>query len=139
MSKISYLTQEGFDKLKANLEELKTTGRQEMARAIGEAREKGDLSENAEYDAAKDAQGMLEMKINELETALATARVIDISQIDTSKVTILSNVTIRNKKTKKDMTYTFVLMDATLQDGQKSISFVTDTHQDDVIKLFLNE
>jgi transcription elongation factor GreA len=108
MSKISYLTQEGFDKLKANLEELKTTGRQEMARAIGEAREKGDLSENAEYDAAKDAQGMLEMKINELETALATARVIDISQIDTSKVTILSNVTIRNKKTKKDMTYTLV-------------------------------
>lgn len=108
MANYTYLTQSGYDKLKAELEELKTTGRQEAARAIAEARAQGDLSENAEYDAAKDAQGMLEMKISELETVLSNARVIDESQLDDSKVAILSNVTIKNLKTGKEMTYKLV-------------------------------
>lgn len=108
MSGIEYLTKEGYEKLKSELDELKTTGRQKVARAIAEAREKGDLSENAEYDAAKDAQGMLELKINDLEKKLANARILDASQLDASKVTVLSNVTIRNKKTKKEMTYHLV-------------------------------
>jgi len=108
MANYTYLTQGGYDKLKAELEELKTTGRQEAARAIAEARSQGDLSENAEYDAAKDAQGMLEMKISELETVLSNARVIDESQLNDSKVAILSNVTIKNLKTGKEMTYKLV-------------------------------
>jgi transcription elongation factor GreA len=108
MSKYSYLTPEGYEKLKHELEELKTTGREEVAKAIAEAREKGDLSENAEYDAAKDAQGLLELKINEMEKVLANSRVLDSSQLDISKVTVLSKVTIRNKKTKKDVTYQLV-------------------------------
>ncbi|RME93656.1 MAG: transcription elongation factor GreA [Bacteroidetes bacterium] len=108
MSKYSYLTPEGYEKLKKELEDLKTYGREEVAKAIAEAREKGDLSENAEYDAAKDAQGLLELKINELEKVLANARVLDSSQLDISKVTVLSKVTIRNKKTKKEVTYQLV-------------------------------
>jgi transcription elongation factor GreA len=108
MANYTYLTQNGYNRLKAELEELKTTGRQEAARAIAEARAQGDLSENAEYDAAKDAQGMLEMKISELETVLANARVLDESQLDTSKVAIMSNVTIKNLKTGKEMTYKLV-------------------------------
>lgn len=108
MANYTYLTQGGYDKLKAELEELKTTGRQEAARAISEARSQGDLSENAEYDAAKDAQGMLELRINELETVFSNARVIDESLLDDSKVAILSNVTIKNLKTGKEMTYKLV-------------------------------
>ena len=108
MSNYSYLTKEGFEKLKADLDELKSVGRADAAKAIAEAREKGDLSENAEYDAAKNAQGMLEFKINELEKVLASARVIDESQLDDSKVTVFSNVTIRNNKTKKELTYKLV-------------------------------
>ena len=108
MANYTYLTQSGYEKLKAELDELKTTGRQEAARAIAEARSQGDLSENAEYDAAKDAQGMLELKINELETVLSNARVLDESQLDDSKVAILSNVTIKNLKTGKQMTYKLV-------------------------------
>lgn len=108
MSNYTYLTQGGYDKLRAELEELKTTGRKEAARAIAEARAQGDLSENAEYDAAKDAQGMLEMKISELETVLANARVIDESQLDASKVAIMANVTIKNLKTGKQITYKLV-------------------------------
>ena len=108
MSKYNYLTQEGYDKLSAELDELKTTGRAQVAKAIAEAREKGDLSENAEYDAAKDAQGMLELKINELEKVMANARVLDASQLDTSKVTVLCSVTIKNKKNGKQLTYQLV-------------------------------
>ena len=104
MSGITYMTQEGFDKLKSELEELKTKGREDVSKAIAEARDKGDLSENAEYDAAKNAQGMLELKINELERVFANARIIDESQLDTSKVTILSNVTIKNKKNNSEVT-----------------------------------
>ena len=108
MSGYNYLTREGYSKLKAELEEMKTTGRKEVARAIAEAREKGDLSENAEYDAAKDAQGMLEMRINDMEKVLANSRILDESQLDNSKVTVLSNVTIKNKKTGKQLKYKLV-------------------------------
>ena len=108
MSDISYMTAEGYEKLQSELDEMKTKGRDEISKAIAEAREKGDLSENAEYDAAKDAQGMLEMKINEMEKSLATARIIDKSQLDNSKVTILANVTIKNLKMNKELTYTLV-------------------------------
>lgn len=108
MNGYSYLTQEGYDKLKTELEDLKTRGRAEAARAIAEAREKGDLSENAEYDAAKEAQGLLELKINELEKILANARVLDQSVLDTSKVTVFCNVTIKNKKSGKQMSYKLV-------------------------------
>lgn len=105
---INYLTREGFDKLTAELDDLKTRGRAEAARAIAEAREKGDLSENAEYDAAKEAQGLLELRINDLEKQLSNARVLDASEVDTSKVTVLSKVTIMNKKNKAKMTYQLV-------------------------------
>ncbi|MEL6638497.1 MAG: transcription elongation factor GreA [Bacteroidota bacterium] len=108
MSRYTYLTQEGYDKLSAELDELKSDGRKKAAAAIAEAREKGDLSENAEYDAAKDAQGMLELKINELEKRLANARVLDASELDDSTVVVLSHVTIFNVKAKKEMTYQLV-------------------------------
>lgn len=108
MSGTTYLTQEGYDRMRAELEELKTNGRDEAARAIAEAREKGDLSENAEYDAAKDAQGLLELKINELEKVLANARILDETQINTEAVTLLSWVTILNKKTNKEVKYQIV-------------------------------
>lgn len=108
MSGYSYLTQEGYDKLKAELDDLKSNGRPEMAKAIAEAREKGDLSENAEYDAAKNAQGMLEMKINELEKVMGNARIIDETLLDTSKVSLLCNVTIKNIKTKAVISYKLV-------------------------------
>ena len=108
MALYSYMTQEGYDKLRAELDKLKTTGRSEAAAAIAEAREKGDLSENAEYDAAKDAQGMLEAKINELEKAMASARVIDKSELDTSQVTILSLIKLKNLKNQKEITYRLV-------------------------------
>lgn len=108
MSGTHYLTQEGYDKLLAELDHLKSVGRAEVAAAIAEAREKGDLSENAEYDAAKDAQGLLEMKINELEKIMANARVLDMSTLDTSKVTIMSKVTIKNPKNGATLVYQLV-------------------------------
>lgn len=120
---ISYITQEGYNKIKAELDMLKTKGRDEAAKAIAEAREKGDLSENAEYDAAKDAQGLLELKINNLEKTLANSRLIDSSQLDGSKVTILTNVTIKNMKTKKNMTYQLVSeSEANLKEKKISVS-----------------
>ena len=102
------MTKEGYDKLKKELDELKSNGRAEAAKAIAEAREKGDLSENAEYDAAKDAQGMLEAKISEMDKIMANARILDESQLDISKVTILSSVKLLNKKVNKEITYTLV-------------------------------
>lgn len=105
---INYLTKSGFEKLKSKLETLKTTGRAEAARAIADARAQGDLSENAEYDAAKDAQGMLELEISQIEETLANSRIVDESQIDTSKVAILSNVTIKNIKTGLEKTWKLV-------------------------------
>jgi transcription elongation factor GreA len=108
MSGISYFTQEGYDRLRAELDNLKSRGRQEVAKAIAEAKEKGDLSENAEYDAAKDAQGMLELKINEMEKALAGGRIISEAELDNSRVTILSAVTMRDVKTNKEFIYKLV-------------------------------
>lgn len=123
MSKVSYLTPEGYEKLKKELEVLKTDGRSEVASAIAEAREKGDLSENAEYDAAKEAQGLLELKINEMEKVLANARVLDSSQLDTSKVTVLSKVKIKNIKLKKEFTYHLVSeSEADLKAGKISVN-----------------
>ncbi len=122
MSTVSYYTQEGLDRLKAELNTLKTTGRTEMARQIAEARDKGDLSENAEYDAAKDAQGLLELKISKLEEVLSNARVLDESTIDTSKVSILSKVKIKNKKNGAQMSYTLVSEEeADLKSGKISV------------------
>ncbi|MEN0005568.1 MAG: transcription elongation factor GreA [Bacteroidota bacterium] len=108
MARIDYVTAEGYKKLKEDLDHLKSVGRQEAAKAIAEAREKGDLSENAEYDAAKDAQGMLEAKINDMEKRLAVARILDESTIDTSKVAVLCNVKIKNVKNGKEVTYKLV-------------------------------
>ncbi|MDH3708590.1 MAG: transcription elongation factor GreA [Cyclobacteriaceae bacterium] len=108
MSGISYYTEEGLQKLKDELNKLKTKGRSDIAKQIAEARDKGDLSENAEYDAAKDAQGLLELKIAKLEEVVGNARVIDESQIDTSKVSILSKVKIKNVKNGMEITYTIV-------------------------------
>ena len=122
MSKISYYTQEGLDKLKAELQELRTKGRADIARQIAEARDKGDLSENAEYDAAKEAQGLLELKIAKLEELLGNARLLDESNIDLSKVSVLSKVRIKNKKTKAEMTYTLVAQEeADLKAGKISV------------------
>ena len=97
MSNFTYYTEEGLKRIKDELSNLKTKGRAEMARQIAEARDKGDLSENAEYDAAKDAQGLLELKISKLEETVSNARVIDESNIDLSKVSILSKVKLKNK------------------------------------------
>ena len=108
MAEFNYMSKEGFDRLVNQLDELKVDGRKKAAQAIAEAREKGDLSENAEYDAAKDAQGMLEIKINELEKMLANARVLDLDKINTSVVSILTSVTIKNLKTGLNFTYKIV-------------------------------
>jgi transcription elongation factor GreA len=122
MAQVSYYTKEGLDKLKLELSELKTKGRAEIARAIAEARDKGDLSENAEYDAAKDAQGHLEAKIAQLETIVGNARVLDESSIDTSKVSVLSKVTIKNTKNGMKVTYTLVSEEeADLKAGKISV------------------
>ena len=120
---VSYMTHEGYEKLKAELDELKTKGRENVAKAIAEAREKGDLSENAEYDAAKNAQGMLEMKINELEKVFANSRIIDESQLDTSKVTVLTNVTIQNVNNGSEVTYKLVAeAEANLKEKKISVN-----------------
>jgi len=108
MAEYNYLTKEGFDRLVQELEDLKTRGRTEAARAIAEARDKGDLAENAEYHAAKDEQGMLELKISELERTLSNARVLDQSQLDTSRVVMFSKVTIKNVKNSGKLTYQIV-------------------------------
>jgi transcription elongation factor GreA len=108
MSKVSYYSEEGLKKLKAELDQLRDVERPKASQAIGEARDKGDLSENAEYDAAKEAQGMLEMKISKLEEVVSNARVIDESQLDTSKILIHSTVKLKNTKNKQIMTYKLV-------------------------------
>lgn len=108
MSKVSYYTPEGLQKLKEELAELKMKGRSEIARQLADARDKGDLSENAEYDAAKDAQGHLELKIAKLEEVVGNARIVDDSILDLSKALILSKVKIRNVKNNMVMDYTLV-------------------------------
>ena len=108
MADTSYFTQEGLDKLKAELDYLKKVERPGVSQQIADARDKGDLSENAEYDAAKEAQGLLEMKIAQMEEIVAHARVIDESKIDNSKVLILSKVKVKNIANKMEMEYTLV-------------------------------
>ena len=108
MSQISYFTEEGFQKVKDELNHLKKVERPSISQQIGEARDKGDLSENAEYDAAKEAQGLLELKISKLETLVANSRVVDQSELDTTKVLILSKVKIKNLANGVEMEYTIV-------------------------------
>jgi transcription elongation factor GreA len=108
MNEVKYFTKEGLEKLRDELEKLKSVERPAISHQIAEAREKGDLSENAEYDAAKNAQGMLELRISKLEEVLSNARVIDESQLDENKVSILTKVKLRNLKTKAEMSYTLV-------------------------------
>lgn len=108
MSSVSYYTEEGLQKLKDELQELKTKGRADMAKQIAEARDKGDLSENAEYDAAKDAQGLMEMRISELEKLVGNARVKKTEDVDLSKVSILSTAKIKNLKNGMEVKYTLV-------------------------------
>ncbi|MFV0377391.1 MAG: transcription elongation factor GreA [Mangrovibacterium sp.] len=108
MTKVTYITQEGLNKLKAELDHFLNVERPAISKQIGEAIEKGDISENAEYDAAKDAQGMLEAKIAVLRGKIANARIIDESKIDTDSVQILNKVTIKNKKNNATMVYTIV-------------------------------
>ncbi|MDR2885255.1 MAG: transcription elongation factor GreA [Rikenellaceae bacterium] len=122
-NEIVYLTENGYEKLKAELENMRSVERPAISAMIAEARDKGDLSENAEYDAAKEAQGMLEMRIAKLEATMAKARIIDESKIDTSKVQILNKVKLKNLSTGKEVTYTLVSEnEANLKEGKLSTS-----------------
>lgn len=121
MAGISYYTEEGLQNLKDELQHLKTKGRSDMSKQIAEARDKGDLSENAEYDAAKDAQGMMEMRIAQLEALLGNARVMKDENVDLSKVSILSTVKIKNMKNGMEVKYTLVSeKEADLKSGKIS-------------------
>ena len=123
MSKIAYYTQEGLQKLKDELNQLRDVERPKASQAIADARDKGDLSENAEYDAAKEAQGLLEMKISKLEETLSNARIIDESQLDTSKVLVLSTVKLRNQQNGREVSYTLVAeSEADLKAGKISVT-----------------
>jgi transcription elongation factor GreA len=123
MSDVSYYTAEGLKKLKDELSHLKDVERPKASNAIAEARDKGDLSENAEYDAAKEAQGMLEMKISKLEATLSNARLIDESQLDLSKVLVLSKVTIKNLNNQMQLKYTLAAeSEADLKSGKISVN-----------------
>lgn len=122
MSQVSYFTEEGLKKLKDELKTLKSIERPKISAQIAEARDKGDLSENAEYDAAKEAQGLLEMKISKMETLVVNARLIDETNMDNSKVFILSKVKIRNKTNKMEMNYTLVAeSESNLKEGKISV------------------
>ena len=122
MSKVSYYTEEGLKKLRAELDKLRDIERPKASQAIAEARDKGDLSENAEYDAAKEAQGMLEMQIAKLENTLANARIINESELDTSIVLVLSTVEVKNKANGAQMKYTLVAQsEADLKSGKISV------------------
>jgi transcription elongation factor GreA len=123
MSGFTYFTKDALEQLKGELQKLKTTERQAASKAIAEAREKGDLRENAEYDAAKEAQGLLEAKIQKLQSDLANARVMDQETIDTSKVSVLTKVTVTNLTNKKQMTYFLVSeKEADLKVGKISVT-----------------
>ncbi|MCH4551840.1 transcription elongation factor GreA [Aestuariibaculum lutulentum] len=123
MSKVSYYTPEGLKKLRDELKQLKDIERPKASQAIADARDKGDLSENAEYDAAKEAQGLLEMKISKLEEVLSNARIIDESQLDTSKVLVLSKVKIKNQTNGMEVVYTLVAeSEANLAAGKISVN-----------------
>jgi transcription elongation factor GreA len=123
MSKVSYYTPEGLKKLKDELEQLKNVERPSISHQIAEARDKGDLSENAEYDAAKEAQGLLELKISKLEDIVANARILDKSLMDNSKVMVLSTVTLKNTTNGATMTYTLVSeSEADIKAGKISVN-----------------
>ncbi|MFT3683201.1 MAG: transcription elongation factor GreA [Ferruginibacter sp.] len=123
MAETNYVTKETFEQMKAELQHMKGVDRPAASKAIAEAREKGDLKENAEYDAAKEAQGMLEAKIKYLEGVIATARILDESNIDVSKVSILTKVTVTNMGTKKQVTYQIVSeKEADLKQGKISVT-----------------
>lgn len=123
MAETNYVTQDTFDKMQEELHQLKAVERPAASKAIAEAREKGDLKENAEYDAAKEAQGLLEAKIKYLEGVIATARILDESTIDSSRVSILTKVTVTNMATKKQVTYQIVSeKEASLKDGKISVT-----------------
>ena len=120
---ISYYTKEGLDKLRSELNQLKDVERPNASKAIAEARDKGDLSENAEYDAAKEAQGLLELKISKLEETLSNARLIDESQLDSSKILVLSKVKIKNQSNGSTMEYQLVAeSEADLKSGKISVN-----------------
>lgn len=122
MATIAYYTEEGLQKLRDELQQLETVERKNVIRQIAEARDKGDLSENAEYDAAKEAQGLLELKISKLKEILANARIVDSSQLDVSKVSILTTVRIKNMKNNAEQKYTIVAEnEADLKSGKISI------------------
>ena len=123
MAETNYVTQETFEKMKAELQQLKAVERPAASKAIAEAREKGDLKENAEYDAAKEAQGILEAKIKYLEGVIATARILNEDTIDWSRVSILTKVTVTNMGTNKQVTYQIVSeKEASLKDGKISVT-----------------
>lgn len=123
MSKVSYYTPEGLKKLREDLEMLKSIERPKVSQQIAEARDKGDLSENAEYDAAKEAQGLLELRIAKMEETLSNARLIDESQLDVTKVLVLSSVKIKNLASGKEMDYTLVAeSEADLKTGKISVT-----------------
>ena len=123
MTKVSYVTEQGLEKLKKELELLETVERPKISQQIAEARDKGDLSENAEYDAAKEAQGMLELKIRKLKDTIANSRILDQSKLDTSTVQILNKVKIKNKKNGAIMEYTLVSdSEANLKEAKMSIN-----------------
>ena len=123
MAETNYVTQDTFTRMQEELHTLKTVDRYAASRAIAEAREKGDLKENAEYDAAKEAQGLLEAKIKYLEGVMATARILDETNIDTSRVSILTKVTLTNQATKKTVTYKIVSEnEADLKAGKISVT-----------------
>ncbi|MFD0798982.1 transcription elongation factor GreA [Maribacter chungangensis] len=123
MGNVSYYTAEGLRKLKDELNQLRDIERPKASQAIAEARDKGDLSENAEYDAAKEAQGLLEMKISKMEAILANARLIDESQLDTSKVLVLSTVKLKNQGNGMEMKYTLVAeSESDIKTGKISVS-----------------
>lgn len=123
MAEVAYYTKEGLEKLKEELQQLKTTGRANISKAIAEARDKGDLSENAEYDAAKEAQGLHEAKISQMQELLASARLLDESKLDTSKVLALSIVKIKNIKNGTTMSYQLVSeSEADLKSGKISVN-----------------
>ena len=123
MSNVSYYTEEGLQKLREELNHLRDIERPKASQAIADARDKGDLSENAEYDAAKEAQGLLEMKISKLEEVVANARLIDESQLDTGKVLVLSTVKLQNMQNKQQFTYTLVSeSEADLKSGKISVT-----------------
>jgi transcription elongation factor GreA len=123
MSSVTYLTEEGLKKLQAELDQLRNVERPSISMQIAEARDKGDLSENAEYDAAKEAQGLLEMKINKMEAIVANTRIIDESKLDSSKVLILSKVKIKNAANNSVMSYTLVAEnEADMKTGRISVN-----------------